>query len=94
MSKIHFLTLNTTGKDSIKYVTKLFFDDENNQIVQVVDQEEINSTLEEFDIRYKDIHYFMVNVDKYMTHPGITWKDEEFVDNMIERYIFDEDIYD
>lgn len=91
----HFLTIKTKpNKEGIAYEYELCWDDEEKKVIQVINKHEDNAVLEEFSIKQIGINDFAVNIDRYMNHPGITFSDEKFVEELMKSYIFDTEIFD
>lgn len=86
----HFLSVETET-DGKKYRHELYYLTEQNKIGHTVTLLEDNMETEEYvPTVFISMSEFSASVDKYMGHPGKTYADEEFVDELLYNYMFDE----
>lgn len=101
-NSIHFLTIHTPypKQESTIVRHELYWLEEQHKVgytKTLVENAGLpnESELEEyFPTKFMDIHSFAVNVDKYMGHYGKVFGDEDFVEQLMESYICDEDMYE
>ena len=94
-SSTHFLTIEKLSKDGTKYYRhEFYFLEESKRISQQVNVYErlTGAPIPEEFISPKSITIsdFSVNVDRYMSHPGVVFSDDTFVENLMSDYIFSE----
>lgn len=97
MSNLPFLIIQVKDKgEGVQQRHTFSLDEDQGRVVEQIDKIEADGAeLEEFfPTKYQSVSDFVVNFDRYMSHPSKIWSDEDLAEQIVSEYLFDENIYD